>query len=113
MIGDDGRPASPRRSRRTTAASAPAPARYDELIARLRSGHSTDSDEAWLERELEQAVRARAAVRVTVRMPDGSDRELTLEASGLGGGRLRGLDRAADVERTLPLRSIVAVAPAE
>ena len=46
-------------------------------------------------------------------MPDGSDRELTLEASGLGGGRLRGLDRAADVERTLPLRSIVAVAPAE
>ncbi len=113
VIGDDGRPTSPRRSRRTTAASAPAPARYDELIARLRSGHSTDSDEAWLERELEQAVRARAAVRVTVRMPDGSDRELTLEASGLGGGRLRGLDRAADVERTLPLRSIVAVAPAE
>jgi len=46
---------------------------------------------------------------VVVRMPDGSARSLTLEASGLGGGRLRGLDRAADVERTLPVSSIVSV----
>lgn len=111
MIGDDGRPTSPRRSRRPAPHDAAAPGRFDELIARLRAGHSTDSDEAWLQRELEQAVRARAAIRVSVRMPDGTDRELTLEASGLGGGRLRGLDRAADVERTLPLRSIVRVTP--
>ncbi|MDZ8199949.1 helicase-associated domain-containing protein [Microbacterium sp. SSW1-59] len=112
VIDDDGNPTSPRRSRRATRAAADGPARYGELIARLRAGHSTDSDEAWLERELEQAVRARAAIRVSVRMPDGSDRDLILEASGLGGGRLRGLDRSADVERTLPLRSIVRVAPA-
>ena len=44
----------------------------------------------------------KSEIVVVVRMPDGSERSLTLEASGLGGGRLRGRDRGADVERTLP-----------
>lgn len=82
---------------------------YATLIARLRSQQGPDADAAWLDRELEAAVRAKAVVVVEVAMPDGSRRELTLEASGLGGGRLRGRDRAADVERTLPVRSIVSV----
>jgi hypothetical protein len=42
-------------------------------------------------------------------MPGGDERALTLEATGLGGGRLRGRDRAADIERTLPVTSIVSV----
>jgi hypothetical protein len=83
--------------------------RYAALIARLRASHGPDADAAWLDRELEAAVRAKAVVLVEVAMPDGSLRELTLEAAGLGGGRLRGRDRAADVERTLPVRSIVSV----
>jgi len=88
----------------------PSPAQtYAPLLARLRSAHSENADAAWLERELEQAVRARAVVTLIVRLPDGSDREVTVEAAGLGGGRLRGRDRAADVERTLPISSIVAV----
>ena len=82
---------------------------YAPLIERLRSHQGPDADAAWLDRELEAAVRAKAVVIVEVAMPDGSRRELTLEASGLGGGRLRGRDRAADVERTLPVRSIVSV----
>lgn len=82
---------------------------YTALIARLRSHQGPDADAAWLDRELEAAVRAKAVVLVEVAMPDGSRRELTLEAAGLGGGRLRGRDRAADVERTLPVRSIVSV----
>lgn len=84
-------------------------ATYAPLIARLRSRQGPDADAAWLDRELEAAVRARAVVQVEVAMPDGSSRELTLEASGLGGGRLRGRDRTADVERTLPVRSIRSV----
>ena len=72
-----------------------------------------DSDAAWLERELDQAVRARAVIDVTVRLPDGSARVFRLEATGLGGGRLRGRDRGADVERTLPLTHIDGVAPVE
>ncbi|MFC4139804.1 MULTISPECIES: helicase-associated domain-containing protein [unclassified Microbacterium] len=82
---------------------------YDELIARLRARQGPDADAAWLDRELEAAVRAKALLIVDVGMPDGSTRELVLEATGLGGGRLRGLDRGADVERTLPVRSIRAV----
>ncbi|SFS17364.1 Helicase conserved C-terminal domain-containing protein [Microbacterium sp. cf046] len=82
---------------------------YARLIAALRAGHETDADAAWLGRELEQAVRNKSVIVVVVKMPDGSERSLTLEASGLGGGRLRGRDKAADVERTLPVSSIVAV----
>ncbi|KQR37077.1 MULTISPECIES: helicase-associated domain-containing protein [Microbacterium] len=79
---------------------------YAPLIAALRSHQGPDADAAWLDRELEAAVRAKAVLRVSVGMPDGSTRELILEATGLGGGRLRGRDRAADVERTLPVSSI-------
>ncbi|MFS0868036.1 helicase-associated domain-containing protein [Microbacterium sp. 179-B 1A2 NHS] len=93
-------------------APAPTPAdRYRTLLGRLQDSQSGDADAAWLERELEQAVRARSVVTIIVRMPDGSDREVTVEAAGLGGGRLRGRDRAADVERTLPLSSIISVRP--
>lgn len=85
------------------------PPSYAPLLARLRSHQGPDADAAWLDRELEAAVRARAVVLVEVAMPDGSRRELTLEASGVGGGRLRGRDRTADVERTLPVQSIRSV----
>lgn len=77
------------------------------LISRLRSHQGPDADAAWLDRELEAAVRAKSVLQVTVGMPDGSTRELLLEATGIGGGRLRGRDRAADVERTLPVSSIL------
>lgn len=83
--------------------------RFAGLIATLRAGHGADGEAAWLVRELEQAVRARATIVVVVRLPDGGERAFTLEASGLGGGRLRGRDRGADIERTLPLSSIVSV----
>lgn len=102
-----------RRSRAADTARLPEPRdTYARLIAALRAGHDNDADAAWLGRELEQAVRTRSEITVVVRMPDGSERALTLEASGLGGGRLRGRDRNADVERTLPVSSIVSVQPA-
>jgi len=102
---------------RRVAATASAPAATEEqayarLIGTLRGGHGTQGESGWLERELEQAVRARAEIVVVVRMPDGSERSFTLEAAGLGGGRLRGRDRAADIERTLPVSSIVSVGAA-
>ncbi|GAA1939431.1 hypothetical protein GCM10009775_34340 [Microbacterium aoyamense] len=86
--------------------------RYAGLVATLRASLGADGDAAWLGRELDQAVRARAEIVVVVRMPDGTERPFTLEASGLGGGRLRGRDRAADIERTLPVASILSVRPA-
>jgi hypothetical protein len=96
---------------RTTAESAPPPPsdtqRYATLIARLRKAREGDADAAWLERELEHAAKQRAVLAVEVAMPDGTARELVLEVTGFGGGRLRGRDRASDVERTLPIRSIL------
>lgn len=112
-LDDTGAPESVRR-RSTEAAETevPSPAvTYARLLSALRGGHGTEGEEGWLGRELEQAVRARSEIVVVVRMPDGSERTLTLEASGLGGGRLRGRDRAADIERTLPVSSIVSVRP--
>lgn len=99
--------------RETPPAGGPAPEPYERLIATLRASGSGDTDAAWLERELELAVRARAVVTIEVRLPDDTTRSFTLEASGLGGGRLRGRDRASDVERTLPVSSIVSVRAAK
>lgn len=101
-------------SRRPVTASSAAgdrDASYSPLVARLRDAEGSDSDAAWLGRELEQAVRSRSLIDVAVRLPDGTERTFTLEATGLGGGRLRGRDRGADIERTLPVSSIVSVRP--
>lgn len=109
----DGRPRALDRHRLAPEAPAeldPADA-YAPLVARLRAAHANDADAAWLGRELDQAARTRSVLIVAVRLPDGSEREVTLEVTGLGGGRLRGRDRGADVERTLPISSIVSVRP--
>ncbi|MGM7668389.1 helicase-associated domain-containing protein [Microbacterium sp. A93] len=105
IVGSDGRPQVVDRNPAPPEESAAA-ASYDSLVARLRAQQGPDADAAWLDRELEAAVRAKAVLLIEIAMPDGSTRELQLEASGLGGGRLRGRDRAADVERTLPVKSI-------
>ncbi|MEY9851458.1 hypothetical protein ABH923_001136 [Leifsonia sp. EB41] len=91
---------------RTAAAATRDPAA--ELVARLRSADATEEDtgEQWLARQLDQAVRARQTVVVQVAMPDGRLVDYLLEPTGIGGGRLRGRDRAADIERTLPLSSV-------
>ncbi len=113
-VDADGRPRALERARLAPGAQPDAEPIdvYADLLRCLREGVG-DSDAAWLERELDQAVRARAVIDVTVRLPDGSARVFRLEATGLGGGRLRGRDRGADVERTLPLSHIDGVVPAE
>jgi hypothetical protein len=110
-VGADGSPRALHRARLADdqEASADPASDYAPLLARLRAAHATDADSAWLGRELEQAVRAHAVLTIVVRLPGGGEREVTLEATGLGGGRLRGLDRGADVERTLPVSSIASV----
>ena len=82
------------------------------IIERLRSSSteaSDDNDRAWLERQLDAAVKARLTITVSVTVQDGSSVNYVLEPTGLGGGRLRGRDRKADIERTLPLSRITSV----
>ncbi|MEO5535691.1 MAG: helicase-associated domain-containing protein [Pseudolysinimonas sp.] len=85
------------------------------LVQRVREGAAAapeEADRAWLARQLELAIKGKVTVTVTVRLPDDSLAEYVLEPAALAGGRLRARDRRSDIERTLPLSSIVAVANA-
>jgi len=98
-----------------TRATTPAADSTAALIERLRLGSSSDSDEtdkAWLSRQLDVAIKGKLALTVTIRMPNGDDVDYQLEPASMGGGRLRARDRKSDIERTLPLSSIVSVGPA-
>jgi hypothetical protein len=104
---------SPQRRRARRIAQPPASDPVQSLVERLgeSSGDSPeDTDRAWIARQLDAAVKARMTVLLTVAQPDGTTSELQMEPTGVGGGRLRGRDRRSDIERTLPLSSIVAVA---
>jgi hypothetical protein len=103
----------PRAARRDLA---PATDPTKNLIEKLRLGSPVDddsSDKAWLSRQLDVAIRGKLALTVTVQLPDGGTIDYQLEPASVAGGRLRARDRKADIERTLPLGSIVAVAPAQ
>jgi len=102
--------------RRPPAAAQPVVADHAKtIVERLREAaaeSSPDNDRAWLERQLDAAVKARLTITVTVTVQDGSSVEYLLEPTGLGGGRLRARDRKADIERTLPLNRITSVGSA-
>ncbi|ROQ38754.1 XPB/Ssl2-like helicase family protein [Frondihabitans sp. PhB188] len=107
--GDPVRPPARRRGRRP--ASAPSPDPLDGLVERVTATATDDDTErAWIARQLDAAVKSRMTVVVSVAMPDGTTTDLQIEPTGVGGGRLRGRDRKSDIERTLPLSSIVGVA---
>jgi hypothetical protein len=72
-----------------------------------------ESDDQWLVRQLEVAIRNRTLVTVSVALPDGSSRDFLIDPRGLSNGRFRGLDRKSEVERTLPLSSITGIKVAE
>ncbi len=84
-------------------------------VARIRTGSSVgvDGDGAWVARQWELALRGKLSVRATVTLPDGSQRSFDLEPTGIAAGRVRGRDKAADIERTLPVASITALEPLE
>jgi hypothetical protein len=80
-------------------------------VARIRSGSTVgaDGDTAWVSRQWQLALRGKLSLRATVRLPDGSERSFELEPTGISAGRVRGRDKAADIERTLPVASITAL----
>ena len=98
----------------TRGAPAAAADPIDALLERLRLGGEPgedENDQAWLVRQIEVAIRAHAALTVTVTMPNGTSIDYQLEPTSLGGGRLRARDRKSAIERTLPLSSIATIAP--
>lgn len=95
-----------------TATSARALNKWDERIAKLReadlSSAKAGNDEV-MTRQVQLAIRNKAKLSITVNRPDGTQLIIELEPSGIANGRLRGLDRKAQVERTLPLSTISAI----
>lgn len=84
------------------------------LVERLRLADpdpAADLETAWLTRQLAAAIRSKSVVTVSVRMPNGSVVDFRLEPASVAGGRLRARDPLSEIERTLPLASIAAVAP--
>jgi hypothetical protein len=82
------------------------------LIDRLREVEGDTSggtDLAWIARQLDAAIRAKQTVTITVEVPRSGPMDFVLEPTGVSGGRLRGRDKKADIERTLPLSSIIAL----
>ena len=88
----------------------------DALIERLRLGGEPEGEEtghAWLIRQLDAAIKAKTSLTVSVTMPNGALVDYQLEPTSVAGGRLRGRDNRAAIERTLPLSRIAGISPAK
>ena len=93
-------------------ATAPLVNKMAKLVEKLRlaeDGSDVNNAQLWLARQLESAIRSRSTVTVSVRMPNGTVVDHSLEPASVSGGRLRAKDPVPEIERTLPLSSIAAV----
>lgn len=79
----------------------------DALVDRVLAASSDGPSD--IGRQVALAIRDRSPIRVTVEMR-GEARDFTIVPVSLAAGRMRALDEAAGVERTLPLDAITAVA---
>ena len=84
------------------------------LVEKLRAGDGGEGHaaDAWLSRQLDTAIKAKQTVTISIAMPGGRVVDYLLEPASVGGGRFRARDRHADIERTLPLSSIISITPA-
>lgn len=84
----------------------------DQDIERMREqetklGDAPDGDDVL--RQIHLAIKNKTKIEITVETRSGSEVVFTLEPIGIANGRLRAKDRKADIERTLPLTSILKV----
>jgi hypothetical protein len=113
VLAPDARPearSGPPVRRRTASRSPEQAARA--LVERLRlttERGDAEPEQEWMARQIDMAVRGRTPIRVTVRMPDGSERPFSIVPTSMAAGRVRGKDTAVDVERTLPLSLVVGI----
>ncbi|TFD86172.1 helicase-associated domain-containing protein [Cryobacterium serini] len=79
---------------------------------RLRAESGVSVADAWLARQLDTAIKAKQTILVSIAMPGGAVVDYLLEPASVSNGRFRARDRRADIERTLPLKSILSITPA-
>lgn len=81
-------------------------------IRRLREQEEkigSSPDDSDLQRQIQLAIKNKAKATFTVASNSGEEIEFLLEPIGIANGRLRAKDRKADIERTLPITSILKV----
>lgn len=102
-----------KRSHHAALATNETPSPLELLISRLVAtpANTSGADEQWMNRQIDLAIRNKAAVLVIVALPDGTEREFTIDPRAVNNGRLRGHDKRSEVERTIPLTSIVSLQP--
>lgn len=84
------------------------------MWTRVRTSLSAATEgTAWLNRQVQGAMRAKTPLLVEVRLPGGGSAEYLLEPTGLSNNRMRARDRRTEIERTLPLSSIMSLRDAE
>jgi hypothetical protein len=84
------------------------------LVEKLRLGAEIGGSvaDAWLARQLDSAIKAKQTILVSIAMPGGAVVDYLLEPASVSNGRFRARDRRADIERTLPIKSIRSITPA-
>ncbi|TFD71321.1 helicase-associated domain-containing protein [Cryobacterium gelidum] len=83
------------------------------LVTKLRRAADSGVSvaDAWLARQLDTAIKAKQTILVSIAMPGGAVVDYLLEPASVSNGRFRARDRRADIERTLPLKSILSITP--
>ena len=82
-------------------------------IERMRENDTrgtSDPDDDDLLRQIQLAIKNKAKILITLTTAAGEEVQYLVEPVGVANGRLRAKDRKADIERTLPLSSVVSIA---
>ncbi len=95
---------------RTTPQATPLPESWWVNI--IASANDMPRNAVWTEDVLRDAIAERTLLALAVRVGD-TERHMVVEPRSIAGGRLRVKDTAVDVERTLPLDTIVSINPAQ
>ncbi|MFC4223821.1 helicase-associated domain-containing protein [Lysinibacter cavernae] len=83
-----------------------------QLLERLRNNqaaHDDETPETGFSRQLSLAIKSKSTIKVALVAPNGAAHEYTILPTSVSAARLRGLDSASDVERTLPLAWVTSV----
>ena len=83
-----------------------------EDITRMREADTQgtrDPDDDDLLRQIQLAIKYKAKMVIVLKTSNGEQVEYLVEPVGVANGRLRAKDRKADLERTLPLSSVVSI----
>jgi hypothetical protein len=83
-----------------------------EDIERMRSADTkgtSNPDDDDLLRQIQLAIKNKAKISITLKTAAGEEVQYLVEPVGVANGRLRAKDRKADIERTLPLSSLVSI----